>query len=179
MLCNFIVTEASKSRSNWFKQKNVINMFLKTFFFQKLKQTFEQNDFNKKRPMEMQNLRKLIGPIIIETNSREYKIKFTGGSQNFTNSFTTAQCSRHNFYKMLSARALNHHLVLIWTLIRVKTINFNVIIAIRHKKSIKCTFISPWEVIETCHYPVYFIRLQKKGQIPENINFGQKGQWSR
>ena len=126
----------------------------------------------------MQNLRKLIGPISIETNSREYKIKFTGGSRNFTNIFTTPQCSRHYFYNMLSARALNHHLVLIWTLISVKTVNFKVIIVIWYKKSIKCSFISPWEVIERANIQRTSYDYKKKGKYQQKKNFGQKGQWS-
>ena len=34
----------------------------------------------------------------------------------------------------------------------------------------------PVEAIETCHHPIYVIRLQKEGQIPAKINFERKWQ---
>ena len=59
----------------------------------------------------MQHLRKPIGPVINETKSRDDKITKTGRSQNFTNSFKS-QSLKHYVYKMLSARAVRHFLVL-------------------------------------------------------------------
>ena len=42
-------------------------------------------------------------------------------------------------------------------------------------KSLKISFISAYEAIETCHYPVYVIRLQKEGQIPAKLSFARNG----
>ena len=42
-------------------------------------------------------------------------------------------------------------------------------------KSLKVSFISAYDAIETCHYPVYVIRLQKEGQILAKLSFARNG----
>ena len=42
-------------------------------------------------------------------------------------------------------------------------------------KSIKFSFISAYEAIETCHYLVYVIRLQKEGRTPAKVSFARHG----
>ena len=47
----------------------------------------------------------------------------------------------------------------------LKTINFTVINVIRYQlKPIKCSFISTWEAIATCHYQI-FTKRQKSNNL--------------
>ena len=50
-----------------------------------------------------------------------------------------------------------------------------IIITGKKLKSLQISFISAYEEIETCHYPVYVIRLQKEGQIPAKLSFVRNG----
>ena len=42
-------------------------------------------------------------------------------------------------------------------------------------KSLKIFFISAYQAMETCHYPVFVIRQQKEGQIPAKLSFARNG----
>ena len=37
------------------------------------------------------------------------------------------------------------------------------------------SFTSAYKAVQTCHYPVYVIRLQKEGQIPGKLSFARNG----
>ena len=80
---------------------------------QKSKQT---SKFNKKKWISLQYIRKPIWAVVNEIRSRDNtKTSNTSRSYNLKDNFMTWQCSRHYIYKMLSARNVNHHFLLIRT----------------------------------------------------------------